>query len=159
MGRPKKKQPNRSPYATMLNENRMKPAGQISVEHDVCVPDGVRLDDILKYEYWKQCSKQMSVRDRLKVYSDDNSFYAELLVIANEPGIGSHVIPTVLVDIARAADGVVLPKEADNYTITNKGFLGWCVIRKEDNTMISKNNESELDARRELNSYLVAKAA
>lgn len=150
---------NRSPYATMLNENRMKPAGQFSVERDVCIPEGVTLEDIMKYEYWKQCSKQLGVRDKLRVFADNNSFYAEFLVIANEPGVGSQVHPLIIADIKRAAEGIELPKEADNYLVENKGFLGWCVIRKSDDTILSKNNDSELDARRELVGILKAKTA
>lgn len=148
----------RSAYSTMLNESRMQAAGQISVELDVAIPPGVPFSDILEYSYWKQCSKTMRVRNKMKIFSDDNAYYAELVVLAVEQGIGAVVHPVIYVDLGAEAKKIDLPSAADGFEIKNKGFLGWCVTRKKDNTVVSQNNASELEARNALAGIIQARA-
>lgn len=142
-----------SPYANTLLESRMNPAGYSRQDWDVDLPAQVTLEDIKKPAYWKQVAAKFNPFDTIRASSDDASFYAELLVMQAQSGIGAVVEVKYLHDMSKKK-AEPLPSKADEFVVKWRGGAKWSVIRKADNTVISEGLGTEEEALAELNSHL-----
>lgn len=142
-----------NPYFDTLLESRMNPSGYTRQDWDVAVPAKVTLEHILHNPgYWKQVAKRLHIYDVLRILPDDCSFYAELLVLQVQPGVGAvTALKYVFEPETAGAKGKrevvnVLSSKADDYEVKWGGFNKWQVTRIADGVVISKGHGSEAEA-------------
>lgn len=121
----------------------------------VSVPHGVKPDMLADYAMWRHVADKLRPYDQIYVVAEDSSFWAHLLVVQSEPRVGAviKILDKISLNDNAASD---MPKEADEYEIKHRGFAGWCIIRKKDNTRLfdKEKFESESEAQKELSRYL-----
>ncbi len=142
----------RNPYFNMLLENRVNPTGFRKREWDVSIPADTPFEKILGYAYWKQAAAKFGPFHTLYVLPDDAAYYAELLVLHAEPGVGAKVRVKYFDDLND--DGEAIPSRSDDFQVEFRGFDKWCIIRKSDSVKIAKGLDTKADAQRELSSYI-----
>lgn len=152
MSQPRKLK-NVSPYANTLLESRVNPAGYSKQDWDVALPAKVSIEDIKKPAYWKQVAAKFNPFDTLRIIPVDNAFYAELLVLQVETGVGAVVKVKYYNDL-KDEKSEPLPSKADEFEVKWRGGAKWSVIRKADSTVIAERLETEHEAKQELASYL-----
>lgn len=135
----------------MLLETRVNPTGFRKREWDVSIPAGTPFDKILGYAYWKQAAAKFGPFHTLYILPDDMAYYAELLVLNSEPGVGVSVRVKYFDDLK---NDEALPSRADDFQVEFRGFDKWCIIRKSDSVKIAKGLDTKADAQRELASYI-----
>jgi len=106
--------------------------------------------DIIKPEYWAHVAPLLRARDRVEVYSEDGTWYAELMVTfvpeksVTKPQNWASVKLMRLVDLAKDEDVKELPKG-----FTSK-FLNpnqrWGIIRASDGSVVVDKKPSQKEA-------------
>jgi hypothetical protein len=64
-----------------LTQNRLTQADFARVIFAVTPEYGTKIEDVLKPEYWAHVASKLKPRCRIEVLAEDNSYFAELLVI------------------------------------------------------------------------------
>lgn len=114
-----------------LNADRIKDAEYARRFHRVNLPAGLTVEDLSPPEFWGHVSGKFTRGDILEVFAEDNSFYAELLVLdCSRLHAKVEVLLHKKIGAAKAKTGK--PEDAD-FTFEFKGpQRKWTVIRKKD---------------------------
>lgn len=111
------------------------------------VETGVTLDDCMKPEFWMHVADKLRPSDKIHVYSADQTFYAELLVlrvnrVEAETALINHV------DLTKATHGATLGDELSKYDISFAGpTYKWRVTHKASKDVIKDGFDNEAGAR------------
>ena len=111
--------------------------------------------DTLKADYWKHIARFMKPGDVIRALWEDNSKFAQYLVLAvMEGGVGAKVAalgePVALV----CFDDGIYVDNGTQYKIEHAGnFHKWRVIRLSDGEVVSSQHKTELEARNALHEY------
>lgn len=141
--------------APRLNAGRIKAAEFVQVRYVVRPEAGVTLEQMLDPAYWTHVSRKMKAGDHVEVIADDNTWYAELLVLAAGP-----VWAKVAIINERSLLKTV--EVAESETTDHPGFeIKWGgnidkfrVIRTEDNEIISRGHDKKVEAAVWLDEYV-----
>lgn len=101
---------------------------------------GTPLKAMLEPGFWAHVSVQMAPRDRIEVTAEDNSFYAELLVVD-----AGKLFAKVIV-IREVKLGSEDKSDLKNHTVLWGGNNHkWRVVRKDDRALIKSGFEQKQD--------------
>jgi len=94
-------------------------------------------ESIANPEFWTQVSEKLKPFDHIEVQTEDRTFWADLLVLACGRGWATvQVLNFVEVENV-SIDSV---EEVEGLKIIHRGpQLNWCVIRKNDGTILQEN--------------------
>lgn len=120
----------KSPYASILMDGLLNKAGWEMTILDARPPAMVTPTDILEYSYWKQTAFKLRALDTIRVAPTDKSFYAELLVLSVQKGVGANVEIKYFKDLT--SDQRYTPK-ADLHSIVDEPV--------EDKELVDKTSE------------------
>ncbi len=119
---------------------------------------GVTLEQIQKPEFWAHVSHRLKAMDRLEVQPEDNSYFAELLVLSASR-ISANVKLLRHVDLGGV---VVEPDDAADCGMEVKwagGVAKFRVIRKSDNVKVRDGFETKAAATEWMHEHAKALAA
>jgi hypothetical protein len=139
-----------------VNMNRMKSGEFVRTLYVITAEKGTTRKDLLEPEYWSHVAAQFKPYDRLEVRVDDETFFAEYLVLSC-----GRTWAKVLELSFKSLDSAPVTTEGDmdEFIITWKGpALKWCVIRESDKEIIKDKLEKD-DATKFLAGYLKTIAA
>lgn len=110
--------------------------------------------DTLHPEYFSTFANQIALTDKIEAVWDDNSKYAEYLVIDKGPN-WVKVKLLVLVDLSKAPSVAAPdPAESDYEVLFLNNHEKHCVIRKSDNKAIKRHLATKQEAEAFLADYL-----
>ncbi len=122
--------------------------------HVAYVKPGATKEQLLDPAYWKLVAPSMRMGDRVEVYCEAGSMYAQLYVAA--VGINSAIV-RLLEWYDLGAEGRPLSDEEQEYKVKwGNPHTKWRIIRLSDGQSIKDGFETELDAQRDLSDYLKA---
>lgn len=144
-----------------LQQTRFKPAGQFTQRYEAVIEHGVTLEDIKQPGFYAHIAAFLRPFDVITVSSDDQTLYAEVLVLAAE-----RTAATVTVlrsyDLTKAE---VVRYETDNFKTSDfeikyRGPAAkFSLIRKDDNAVIREGFATKEEAEKSLKDYLKVQAA
>lgn len=137
-----------------LRVPRFQQAAVASNEWFASIESGHTLEDILVPEYWGHFSDKLRPFDKIKVGSEDGSFYAELIVrrTGRAMAIVDKLSVIQLTPDTSKADAI---EESRNYDVKYTPGTKWRLIRRLDKECVGEGYESEIAARTWLiNEYL-----
>lgn len=138
-------------------EGDFKPDLFFRARHEHSVRSGVPFESVMSPEYWRDVSSVLRRYDEITIVSEDNMFWARLLVTDVLERAAAVVICLEFVDLSKVSDGSTIDTLSEvkkDYVVKHAGFGRWCAVRKSDGTVISKGNETKSGAEKELDSYL-----
>lgn len=136
---------------TTLMPARMKLQEHVQRNFVVVVENGVTRDDLLRTDFWSLTAIELRQGDRLIVYPDDMSFYAEHLVIARDR-TWAKMVELSFKDLSKS---VVSVKPTDEYQVVYKGtHLKHCVVRKSDGSLLAQEMQTKDEANLWLSEFL-----
>jgi len=114
-----------------LNNDRIKDAEYARRIHRVDLPAGLKLQDLVPADFWGHVSGKFTRGDLIEVFAEDNSFYAELIVLDCSRLHAKTEV--VLYQHIGATKGKAVKLEDPDFTFEFKGpQRKWSVIRKKD---------------------------
>lgn len=118
---------------------------------------GVTLEQILAPGYWCHVASQLKTLDRIEVIPADNSFYAELIVLAVLPtGLRVKALgATLLSDPVETAEPAAETEDlADEYEVKYANHTAkWRVRHKPTDTILAENLTTKALAHEWLDDY------
>jgi hypothetical protein len=113
-----------------------------------------KFEDTLKADYWKHVARNMRPGDKIEAVWEDNSLYAEYLVlVVMEGGVGAKVA-LLRKEILVCFDDGVFVDNGTQYKIEFAGnFHKFRIIRVSDGEVVGSKYGSELEARNALHEY------
>lgn len=144
-----------------LNQSRFKPAGHFTQRYEAVIEQGMTLEDIKQPGFYAHFAAVLRPFDTITFSSDDQTLYAEVLVLAAE-----RTAATVTVlrsyDLTKAE---VVRYEVDNFAASDfevkyRGPAAkFSLIRKDDNVVIREGFATKEEAEKSLKDYLKSQAA
>ena len=115
----------------------------------------VTLKEIIKPEYWANVAPQLSVKDRIEVYAEDGTYYAELMVTQLPQKTETKQVNWAAVKLMRVVD-LTKDEEAGKVPLP-AGFVAkfldpkrkWGIERKSDGNILVDKQASEVEAIKE----------
>jgi hypothetical protein len=139
-----------------LNGSRRKDAEHSHRTHRVIPEHTDKFDETLKAVYWSHVARNMKAGDKIEALWEDNSLYAEYLVLSiQEGGVGAKVANLSKTALVSFDDGVFV-ESGDKYKIEFGGnFHKFRIIRVSDGEVIGKDRKfnTELEARNYLHEH------
>lgn len=135
-----------------LHANRFKTAEYVRQLYRIVPPEGHTMDDIVKPDYWAHVAPKLRIGDHIEVFPDDQSFWADLLVIsAHRLSAVVQVLQYVEIDANRVTE---FPT---GYNVEWKGPQHKFSILKgtsEDFVYVKDGFETKQEAQKALDDYL-----
>lgn len=146
----------KKPKAPALNFAHCKQADFERTVHAVCPPYGIEFATLLEPSYWAHVAAMFKPRDRIEVYPEDGSYYAELFVVA----AGRQWAKVVELRKVDLNAGAAIPVPAAEFVVNWGGpSHKHRVIRKSDNTVLKSGFSTPEEANAWLADYQKALAA
>lgn len=134
-----------------LNQSRFKSAEYVRSVWAVTAEEGMRVEDMLKPDYWAHVASSLKPWDKIEVRAEDGAFYAELIVMqASRNWAKVRVVHQVELNEA-------LPEgtDVDGHIVKWSGpHAKWRVIRASDKSVIHEGASSEAEAKKWLDDHL-----
>ena len=112
---------------------------------DVTPDTGTSLDEMLDEAYWANVASMLNPKDRIEVLAEDNSFFAELLVLSTSK-LAAKVVVLRSMEIGKVDRETVASDNSRCRVEWKGGNLKWCAIR--DNDIIRDGFATEAEAER-----------
>lgn len=113
---------------------------------------GTAFETVLKPEYWAHVAKKLRRGDRIEVLSEDNSYFAELIVLSAAP-LWAKVAVLRNVELATAPKAEA---SQDDFEIKHRGKMKWSVLRKSDKAILKEGLDTREQAEAWLNTPVAA---
>lgn len=107
------------------------------------IPHDTPYEAIFDPMFWSNMARKMKIGDKIEVFAEDGSYYAELIVIAYAPQWVKvkETLPKVSL-----VDDIEAPEEVSGYEVKWRGPNGrWAVI-KLPSTVLFANGQTKEDA-------------
>ena len=136
-----------------MSEAKLSPAGVTLAEHKrniwyATAEHGITKDDILNPSYWGHVANRLRPKDRIEIQNEDDSFFAELLVISSDK-TWAKVVLLKYVDLNQSATEIT-KDQADQvtsaYAVIWRGPKKYSVVRKSDRAVMQEGMHSKEDA-------------
>lgn len=135
---------------TPLSESRLQRAEHYFSAYAVVLPDGVKLDDALKPEFWVHVTKRLRQHDTIRLIPEDGSFFAEALVLA--AGVG-FVRLKMLHHVSLEDEIETANDTGPAYAKWRGPHSKWSVIRRSDGHVLQEGLPGRGDAERQAAAY------
>ncbi|WP_420961055.1 hypothetical protein [Brucella sp. IR073] len=117
--------------------------------HVVVAPHGVTLEDALKPDFWAHVAYQIKARDKIELWAEDETWYAELIVYkAGRLAIYCECI--FIVTFSKEAKKPSKAKNEDGEEVVPGYYVGWGgpvhkwrVVRKSDGEVMSHGHNKD----------------
>lgn len=124
--------------------------------HVASVEHGIAWDDVQQPAFWAHVARKARRGDRIEVYTDDSSYFGELLVLDVGPAF-LKVVPLRFVELMPPAGEQ--PESANGYAVKWSGpVLKFCVIRESDSARVHQGCAERAEAEAWITSHLKAMA-
>lgn len=134
----------------MLSPNRMQAAEFGRNIHLVTAESSENPNDFLQPEYWAHVAKNFRAFDHIELRTDDGEYWAEYLIISCDAQ-WAKVEMLREVKLQPVAEGVA----DDRFFTKYRGpHLKWCVIRKQDGSVLREGEFDRASAQAWLESYV-----
>jgi hypothetical protein len=130
--------------APALSPKLLRGAEFERVIHSAIIPPGISLQSVMRPDYWAHCSDRLKPYDKVECRAQDNKWIATLMVA----GIGVHSASMWVENYVDLSAQGGLAAEDAGYTVSFASRQRWRVIRKSDNSVVSKDHATEDDAKR-----------
>lgn len=144
-----------------IQQSRFKPAGHFTQKYEMVVEHGITIEDVKQPGFYAHIAAFLKPFDTITVSSDDQTLYAEVLVLAAE-----RTAATVTVlrhyDLTKAE---VVRYETENFAASDfeikyRGPAAkFSLVRKDDNVVVREGFATKEEAERSLKDYLKSQAA
>ncbi len=105
---------------------------------------GTTLEEMQNPAYWAHVARGLKPHDRIEVRPVDGTWWAELIVRVVEPlAVKVHVLRHVEFTKGPTALSMDAP---EGFEFKHRGSRGWCVIRLEDNEVLSERHPDQVAA-------------
>lgn len=119
---------------------------QVSTRYDAKIPIGVKLDDILKPEFWAHHSVRLTPFDEIRARAIDGSWMAYLVVLdCARTWARVHVLQVVNFTPIELSEQEV-QAFIDAHQVVHRGPHKWSVVRKSDSGVLHEGMASKADA-------------
>ena len=137
---------------------RLQPTESICLKYTLTAEAGDTIDDILKPEYWAIVGRELRPWAEITVRSDDETFYAKLLVRSCGPTWAKvHLLSYADLQPRDVIAEVIAPPAA--YSVKWSGpHTKWRVLRVSDNVVVSEKHEDQVAAGKWITEHLKALA-
>lgn len=144
-----------SPFPRKAVLARLSLAESSRQTHFYVAIGGDKLEDMVRPGYFDSLAPRLRRYDKIEVVSDDDSFYAEFLVLESS-SLSVRVLPWKggeFADVVAAAGapGAAPRREAELHVKHRGPFLKWCCMRGEQ--VLKDKLESEAQAVQWLNTH------
>lgn len=137
----------------ILTEGNFAEASYRRVVWYAKTPHTVTLEDISKPEFWANIAMRLTKGDRIEVYPEDGSFYAEFMVDKVPEKTETKPVNWARVRLMRYVDLTKTDDEKEALADLPPGFEAkfnpktkWCVRRQSDGAMLVEKQESKREA-------------
>jgi hypothetical protein len=141
----------------VLKDSRMKPAEYSRQVYFVVPETGTPFADVLKPEYWTHVAGKLKSLDRIEVFPEEGTYFAELLVVY----AGNNTVRVRELSCVEFGESESQEEKSD-YEIKWSGPIArWRITRKSDNVVLVDGDEVATRPLAEdwLRNYLKALAA
>lgn len=136
-----------------LDVARMKPTDYEVTDFSITVPQEVGLDDVLEPEFFANVAPKLTPYSKIRVRTDDGTWYAELLVIA-VGRVWARTVPLLFQQLTNNDVDITEADRSDKYRVMFRGpHLKWCVVHREDGSVLHEQHESKREAVNWLQEY------
>ena len=137
-----------------LKPNGLRLTESVQVSHTAVVEAKVTRKDLLEPQYWAHVANKLRPKDKIEVFSEDDSFYATYVVVAAEKTWARlHEL-----SYHNLGQSQLSPEQQahirQDYEIKSRGPKKWSVLRKSDRAVLQENMHSEADAEKWLTIHL-----
>lgn len=137
-----------------LSQTRKSLREHANADHVVTVEAGTTLEELHKPSFWAHNAKDFRPYDKVYVCIDDDSYYAEFLVLRCDRN--SALVKALCVYQLNAED-VIPAALPQGYRVEHAGrFHKWRVVREADSAAIKTGCETKREAEDWLASHLKA---
>ena len=109
--------------------------------------EGTPFRAVLAASYWVHLAPKLGEMDVIRIRSEADGWYAELLVLSTMPN-GALVVALPGYPISLDDTGALPSAFTDKYLVEFKGFAKWRVVRREDAAVLKDKMASRSDAHR-----------
>lgn len=148
----KTQQPEPKAKINRLNESRLQPGSYFSRPFQAMAIAGLTLSDVMEPSFWASVASRFKRYDTIQLMTDDQAFYAHLMVTDVAPRIGVQLAILSYVEIPKVDNE--LPQIEDNYQIMQQGGK-WSILRK-DGVYIRQGLDSKDEALFEMKAHIAA---
>lgn len=143
-----------APATRPLTIPRLQSA-EFEITHLVAtVESGVTIDDVLRPEFWAICGRQLKIGTEITVRTDDESFYAKLLVRqAGSTYAKVHLLHYVDLNPKDVTEEIVKPQFVPEWA---GGNIKYRVRRTSDNVVVSQGHPDKATAQNWIAEHLKA---
>ena len=145
--------PRATPPVGPLLRSRLSGADYFRTVHVACVEQGTSEDRLTDPDFWKMVAGQLQMNDRIEVYCEAGSFFAELMVRT----VGTNIDSVQMLRIHHLSEAK--PPNADDLDYEVKwlgAYTKYGIVRKSDKAVIRENILTEEVAYRELRDLTTA---
>lgn len=145
-----------------LQESRFKPPGHYQRVWEIVVEHGVVSDDLIRPGFYANISRHLRPQDKIVAMSDDQSVYAELVVLAaDRTSAAVAFLPGYPIDLnAATAQALDYAPSAGEYEVKNRGqHAKWSIVRKRDGEVVKEGFGTKAEAEKGLSEYVKVLAA
>lgn len=136
-----------------LDTARFKPTDYEVTDFSVTVPFGVEIEDVLTPEYFGNVAPRLTPYSKIRVRTDDGSWYAELLVLS-VGRVWAKTFPLIYEKLTTSDVEITESDRSDKYKVMFRGpHLKWCVIHKEDGSALREQMDTKREAINWLSEY------
>jgi hypothetical protein len=141
------------PRAISLDSHRLKDIEFQRLVMGCYPPKEHTIEDMKRPEYWAAVAGKLRPWNHIEVYSEDGTWYAELLVLAVER---AHAVVHVLAYHSLSTSDVVMTSLAGSskYEIRHTPGLQWHIIRRADRHIVRDQMARREDAEFALTEHL-----
>lgn len=122
-------------------ESALQPQDFARSVYCLSVDRGVSLEEVLKPDFWAHVAYRLKPSDRIDVYTEDSSYYAELLVVGTNR-TNASVVVIHKIDLAKSVRTIGVPVDsASQYEVVwGTPATKYQVIRKADGFVFSNGH-------------------
>jgi len=116
-----------------LPVNRLQPAAHYRTHYAAVVDENTTIEDLTREDYWSHVAMRLRQMDVIDVLAEDNSFYAELLVLQAGTGFAKvMLLREVKLDESLTDEGA-----DERFSLVWKGpHRKWAVMRNSDKEIL-----------------------
>ena len=125
--------------------------------HNARIAGGTPVEVLTDGRFWSHVARKLTVGDEIRALAEDCSFRALLLVSYVR---GTEVVVKLLAFTeVDAVDYDALNNVDSGYRLSEKGTLGWCIVKNTTGEIVKEGFANQALAARALTDYLKAMAA
>lgn len=137
---------------TPLLRSRLHPGDSFRRVLVAVVPYGTTEEQLMNPAFWSMVASQLSINDRIEVYCEAGSYFAELMV----RGVGVNSVSVQMLRIHVLTEPQMEQREAPLFVRYGGAHSQWQVVRKSDKSVVREHLPTQDVAEREMKDLMKA---